>query len=199
MVKIIDNNYCRICRQFNVNKYSNRTNYCQKCKNNIALKKNVFNRWVSSKSFISTSFSDCVESSQWNGFSDIKFDAGLIGQLVDKFPGLNYLVSSSERKILKNYQNNNFLYLLSDSNNVLLKVGQTQNLISRFDKYYNISTYKPIYYHIFNTPTYELQDLYEDKVRNYLEFLGYLLPNDNSGLRLKYILSNSNHNYTTNN
>ena len=31
------------------------------------------------------------------------------------------------------------------------------------------------------------QDLYEAKLRNYLEYLGYILPEDNTGQRLKYI------------
>ena len=155
----------------------------------IALKKDIFNRWHSSAAFINTSFADCIEGDHWNGFTDIKFDSGLIDRLIDKFAGLNYIVSTCERKILKNYQNNNFLYLLSDNNYELLKIGQTQNLINRFNRYYNISTYKPIYYHVFYVETYEQQDLYEEKIRNYLEFLGYILPCDNTGLRLKYILN----------
>lgn len=189
MQKITDKNYCRACRKFNLNQDSKRTNYCQKCKNDIALKKDVFDRWHSSASFINASFSDCIEGDNWNGFTDIKFNLSLINQLINQFPGLNYLVSTCERKILKNYQKNNFLYLLSDNNHELLKIGQTQNLINRFNRYHNISIYKPIYYHVFNVETYEKQDLYEEKIRNYLEFLGYILPADNTGLRLKYILN----------
>jgi hypothetical protein len=184
---VTDKNYCRLCRQININQHNNRTNYCQKCRNNIALKKEIFNRWNSSKTFIETSFSDCIDSDYWNGFTDIKFNVNLINKLINKFSELNYLISTSERKILKNYQNSNFLNLLSDKNNELLKIGQTQNLINRLNRYYNISSNKPIYYHIFNVDTYDKQDLYEEKIRNYLEFLGYILPADNTGLRLKYI------------
>lgn len=184
---VTDKNYCRLCRQFNLNQDNSRTNYCQKCKNRIALKKEVFNRWDSSKTFIDTSFADCIEGESWNGFTDIKFNLDLINKLVNKFSDLNYLISTSERKALKNYQNGNFLYLLSDKKDELLKVGQTQNLINRLNRYYNISLNKPIYYHVFSVDTYDKQDLYEEKIRNYLEFLGFILPVDNTGLRLKYI------------
>jgi hypothetical protein len=196
MQTVTDKNYCRLCRQFNFCQDKNRTNYCQKCKNKIALKKEVFNRWESPKTFIDTSFSDCVDGEYWNGFTDIKFDLNLINKLIDKFSDLNYLTSTSERKVLKNYKNGNFLYLLSDKNNELLKVGQTQNLINRFNRYYSISLEKPIYYHVFNVDTYDKQDLYEEKIRNYLEFLGFVLPVDNTGLRLKYIHTNTIKHYT---
>jgi hypothetical protein len=184
---IIDKNYCRLCRQFNINLDHHRTNYCQTCRNNIGSKKDIFNRWSSSHTFVSMSFADCIDKKQWAGFTDIKFHPKLINKLINKFSELNYLISTSERKILKNYQNSNFLYLLSDKINELLKIGQTQNLVNRLNKYYNLSTNKPIYYHIFEVDTYEKQDLYEDKIRNYLEFLGYVLPADNTGFRLKYI------------
>lgn len=184
-----DKNYCRLCRKFNMNTDSNRTNYCQKCKNNIAINDNTFNRWASSNSFIDTSFIDCVDSEEWHGFKNIKFKKTLIHKLTTKFTELKYLISTAERQKIKNYTCNNFLYLLSDGQKNLLKIGQTQNLINRLNRYYNASKHKPIYYHIFVVDSYEKQDLYEDKIRNYLEFLGYLLPIDNTGFRLKYILN----------
>jgi hypothetical protein len=112
----------------------------------------------------------------------------LIDQISNKFSDLSYCISTPERQKLKNYIGGNYLYLLSDEKCNLLKIGQTQNLINRFNRYYNASESKPIYYHVFSVDSYEKQDLYEDKIRNYLEFLGYVLPLDNTGSRLKYIL-----------
>jgi|688.fasta_scaffold05842_14 hypothetical protein len=188
-MKIVkDKNYCRLCRQFNINASNNRTNYCQKCKNNIAVKNDIFDRWSSSNVFISTSFIDCVDKKEWLGFTDVKFNNMLIDQISNKFSDLSYCISTPERQKLKNYIGGNYLYLLSDEKCNLLKIGQTQNLINRFNRYYNASESKPIYYHVFSVDSYEKQDLYEDKIRNYLEFLGYVLPLDNTGSRLKYIL-----------
>jgi hypothetical protein len=122
-----DKNYCRLCRKFNINTDYNRTNYCQKCKNNIAINNNTFNRWISSTSFIDTSFIDCVDSEEWHGFRDIKFRKTLIDQLTVKFTDLKYLISTSERQKIKNYTSNNFLYLLSDGKkNLFLNNGKCQ-------------------------------------------------------------------------
>lgn len=189
-MKIVqDKNYCRRCKKFHINTDNKRTNYCQTCKNKIALDNNCFNRWYSSDSFIELSFIDCVEKNEWSGFKDIKYNHNIINQITTKFSEVQYLISTNKRIDLKKYQKGNFIYLLSDSKSVLLKVGQTQNLINRFNHYHNATNNFPINYDIFLVETYEQQDLYEDKIRNYLEFLGYLLPLDNTGYRLKYISS----------
>lgn len=184
-----NSNYCRRCKKNNINIGHNKTNYCTNCRNKIAIDKRAFNKWHSSDSFIQNSFIDCVDSLEWNGFTQIKYDSSLVNIILSKFSNLTHIISTHERDKLQSYKKGNFIYLLSDSNNILLKVGQTQNLINRLNKYYNISNFLPIKYDIFSTRTYEEQDLYEDKIRNYLEFLGYLLPADNTGLRLKYIIS----------
>lgn len=181
-----DKNYCRRCRKYNIS-LENRTNYCQICKNLMIKKEKNINRWSSSSEFVKTSFIDCVDKDFWHGFTDIKYSKKLINILCNKFSEITHLISTSEKQKLKTYNKGNFLYLVSDGNKELLKVGQTQNVLSRLNHYYNISEYKPINYDIFITETYEQQDLYEEKIRNYLEYLGYKLPFDNTGLRLKYI------------
>lgn len=188
---IIDKQYCRRCRKYNLNT-ANRTNYCVNCRNQISSNKQAFNRWQSSSSFIEMSFVDCVEGNSWHGFQNIKYNPQIIDQIIRKFPDIKYHTSTINKIEFKKFNKGNYIYLLSDSINTLLKVGQTQNLISRFNHYYDISQYLPITYHVFSTETYEQQDLHEDKIRNYLEFLGYYLPADNTGLRLKYINNNNN-------
>jgi hypothetical protein len=188
MTIVQNKNYCRRCKKNNINISHNRTNYCNNCRNQIAINKQAFNKWYSSDSFIENSFTDCVDGSEWNGFTNIKYDSSLISNILSKFPEVTHIISTYEKNKLQQYNKGNFIYLLSDNSGTLLKVGQTQNLINRFNKYYNISNNLPITYNVFSTKTYEEQDLYEDKIRNYLEFLGYLLPIDNTGLRLKYII-----------
>jgi hypothetical protein len=186
---ITDKQYCRRCRKYNQNT-SKRTNYCTICQNKIAVNKQAFNRWQSSASFIETSFVDCIEGNCWNGFKSIEYNLQIIDQIINKFPEIKYHTSTINKIEFKKYNQGNFIYFLSDNTNTILKVGQTQNLITRFNHYYDISKHLPIKYHVFSTETYDQQDLYEDKIRNYLEFLGYELPEDNTGLRLKYINNN---------
>lgn len=187
-MKIVqDKNYCRRCKKFHISNNNKRTNYCQICKNKIAIDNNCFNKWYSSESFVEMSFIDCIERDEWSGFKDIKYDSTLVSKIIIKFPEIKHAISTNKRVDLKKYQKGNFIYLLSDNDSILLKVGQTQNLLNRFSHYYNATKNFPINYDIFLVDTYEKQDLYEDKIRNYLEFLGYLLPLDNTGYRLRYI------------
>jgi hypothetical protein len=185
---VTDKNYCRRCRKKHNYDGSPRTNYCLNCRNKIRLDEKSFDRWYSSDVFIETSFVDCISSVNWSGFKKIKYNRKLIQVITDKFPEVQHIVTTTQILNLKYIPNGNYLYLLSDQNKTLLKVGQTQNLTSRFRHYYNSSDALPICYDVFAVDSFEKQDLYEDKIRNLLEYLGYLLPLDNTGFRLKYII-----------
>jgi hypothetical protein len=133
------------------------------------------------------SFVDCYDDPEWEGFTDTKFYPDLIKTIDRRFDSLNFLVTFYHNKKLP-VSSVNVVYLVSDADQNLLKVGQTSNVKSRFSRYYNLSKSSPLRYDIFTTETPEEQDLYEHKLRNYLEYLGFTLPLDNSGKRLKYIL-----------
>ena len=184
---VTDLDYCQRCRKPNRNLYMQRTNYCNKCINSIG--RNVYNRYTNSKTFIEHSFIDCVEGESWKGFNkNIKYKTSLIKQIQKKFSQIVYLESNSSLKFFKSFINQPFLYLVSDSNKELLKIGQTVSPYNRFAHYHNISINKPIHFDLFVADNYLLQDLYENKLRNYLEFLGYILPVDNTNSRLKHIM-----------
>ena len=184
---VTDLNYCQRCRKPNNNQYAHRTNYCTKCANSIG--RNNYNRYLNSKIFIEHSFSDCIDELSWKGFNKhAKYKKSIIKQIKNKFPEIIYLKSSNSLKSFKCFINQPFLYLASDNKKELLKVGQTVNPYNRFAHYHKISINKPIYFDLFVTNNYLLQDLYENKLRNYLEFLGYILPADNTNNRLKYII-----------
>lgn len=184
---ILDLNYCKRCRKPNLLSNPKRTNYCTKCACQIG--KNIYNRYKSSQDFINTSFEDCVDSDCWLGFNKKKkYNKNLITKINERFINVQYLISDNKLSTFKNYINKPFLYLISDSKKELLKIGQTTNPSNRFSNYHNISIYKPIQFDLFLTNSFQEQDLYEDKIRNFLEFLGYLLPKDNTNSRLKYIL-----------
>lgn len=179
--------YCRRCRKFHIAKPHSTTNYCSNCCNAIASNKKAFNRWLSSDIFIELSFIDCIEKRKWDGFKNIKYQPSIIKKIISKFSDVNYHQSISIVKDFISIDDVRFLYLVSDNEKNLLKVGQTSNIVSRFQQYYNLSQHKPLRYDIFYVNSFEQQDLYENKIRNYLEYLGYLLPKDNSHSRLKYI------------
>jgi len=181
---IEDDNYCRRCRVSN-HVTTSRTNYCGPCSNLIHVDKNAFNKWLNAEVFINTSFKDCVDDSVWNGFTNVKYKKDLIKKIINRFSNLSY-INSIERASQFKQTSSYFLYLVRDSQANLLKVGQTCNVSSRFRKYYNISQHKPITMDILSIDMRK-QDLYEAKLRNYLEYLGYILPEDNTGQRLKYI------------
>jgi hypothetical protein len=183
---IVDLNYCKRCRRQNTSSGRRKTNYCHKCLSKSG--QNTYqNRYRSSDSFISTSFIDSVDGFPWSGFQNIKYSESLIEQITDKFSGVKYVKSSYKLSEFTSLSNNPLLYLVSDTNKELLKIGQTVNPFNRFGHYHNISEHKPIKFDLFITANFEQQDLYEDKIRNYLEFLGYVLPKDNTNSRLKYI------------
>lgn len=184
---VYDLEYCRRCRKPHISKSYSRTNYCTTCANEIAVNKSAFNRWASSNIFIELSFIDCIDSNNWPGFIDIKYDSNIINKIILKFPKVKFHQSIYQIKDFLNVEDRRFLYLISDNQKELLKIGQTSNIIGRFNKYYNLSKNKPLKYDIFYVESFEEQDLYENKIRNYLEYLGYLLPKDNSNFRLKYI------------
>jgi len=184
---VTDANYCQKCRKPNKSPYMQRTNYCTKCASDIG--NNFYNRYLDQKTFIENSFSDCVDGTIWKGFNNrIKYKKSLIKQIQSKFPEIVYIKSDTSLKSFKSFVNQPFLYLVSDKQKQLLKVGQTVNPYNRFAHYHDISTNKPINFDLFITHNYILQDLYENKLRNYLEFLGYLLPADNTNCRLKHII-----------
>jgi len=173
--------YCRKCRKFgdfNISKQK----YCPGCLNDIA-RGSGFNRY---DDFKNMSFEDCHDGEDWNGFSDIRYDNDLINLISNKFPNLKYL-TSFDHKSRQIVDSDKVVYLVSDSDYTLLKVGQTCNVKSRFNCYYDLSISKPLKYDIFVADTWYDQDLYEHKVRNFLEYLGFILPKDNSGKRLEYI------------
>jgi hypothetical protein len=182
---ITDLNYCKRCRKPNLVSNKNRTNYCTKCAANIG--RNPYTRYSSSSNFINTSFEDAIDGDYWNGFTKIKYTKQIIQKIIDKFNNINHVISDNKLYKFKNFVNQPFLYLVSDGKKNLLKIGQTVNPFNRFSQYHNISEHKPIRFDLFSVGSFIEQDLYEDKLRNYLEFLGYLLPKDNTNCRLKYI------------
>lgn len=151
--------------------------------------RNSYNRYIDSQTFMDTSFDDCVaQELTWKGFNTkIKYKKSLVQKITNKFPDIKYLKSDIYLKAFREFINRPFLYLVSDNKKQLLKIGQTVNPYNRFAHYHSISIHKPIRFDLFITINFELQNLYEDKLRNYLEFLGYLLPEDNTNCRLKYI------------
>lgn len=175
-------NYCRRCRKFGDFCFST-SKYCSDCHNAIG-RGDGFNRY---SDFKAMSFVDCYDDPDWGGFTEIKFHPDLVQTIGDRFDSLNFLVTFYHDKKFP-VDSTNVVYLVSDADQNLLKVGQTSNAKSRFSRYYNISGTSPLRYDIFTTETPEEQDLHEHKVRNYLEYLGFILPSDNSGKRLKYIL-----------
>jgi len=181
---VTDLNYCQRCRKPNMLNRK-KTNYCGKCSGKLG--KNSYNRYASSETFISTSFVDCIDGPVWFGFKNKKYSKTLIEQITNKFPNLKYIKSNTKTIEFKNLCNQPLIYLVSDNRKCLLKVGQTVNPVNRFSQYYNISEYKPIKFDLFIANNFIDQDLYESKVRNFLEFLGYSLPKDNTNARLKYI------------
>lgn len=181
---ILDKNYCRRCKKYHIS--TKKQNYCLSCARKIAI--GQYNRWKDSQEFISTSFEDCYDKSHWSGFNKKKkYKKAIIKQILQKFPELSYLKSGTKAIDFENIKSDTCLYIVSDQNKEILKVGQSVNIKSRFTKYYNISKYPPFIFDVFCAETYEKQDLYEEKIRNYLEYLGYILPLDNTNGRLKYI------------
>lgn len=173
--------YCRRCRKFGDFNFSNQK-YCPECLNGIA-RGAGFNRY---EDFKNMSFEDCYDQEEWGGFRDVEYHVGIPDLISSRFTDLQYLTSFDHDQ-RKPVNSDKVIYLISDSKSSLLKVGQTCNTKSRFIAYYDLSPCKPLRYDIFIAKTWYDQDLYEHKVRNYLEYLGFMLPLDNSGQRLKYI------------
>jgi hypothetical protein len=181
--------YCRRCRKFlDLNR-----NYCRRCNNLIGRNKKTqaFNKWRSSEVFIECSFEDCIDDTIWGGFQDIKYDPKIVEQIDNRFEAVKY-IKSFYRSDKDKVDDGNILYLVSDANLELLKVGQTYNYKNRLSRYNTLFKNTPLRFDIFSVKTFPEMNLYEAKIRNYLEYLGYLLPQDNSGLRLKYILNKGN-------
>ncbi len=174
--------YCRRCRRFGELNFPGRQKYCLSCRNKVANGAD-FNRY---RDFKSMSFEDCYDEECWGGFSDIKYSEDLLGLISHRFRDIEY-VTSFYHTNRETIDSNKIVYLVSDSEDTLLKVGQTVNTKTRFAAYFDLSSNQPLRYDIFVARTWDEQDLYEHKVRNYLEYLGFLLPEDNSGQRLKYI------------
>lgn len=148
------------------------------------------NRWENSEEFMNTSFADCVDPEKpWKGFRSIKYTSRLIKKITNQFPVVRYIKSSTDLRDFSGIDSICGLYIISDSEKTLLKVGQTVNPYGRFAAYYSLSKNKPIRYDLFSVENYELQNLYEDKIRNFMEYLGYMMPSDNTGKRLEQIES----------
>jgi len=178
--------WCRICRKFYPTRsstYKRATFYCTKCSSMISTNNNAFNRYLDSDTFLRKSFDD-VCGDRWLGFKDVVYDDSIPILIEQKFPCVRLVVSFhlDKRKQYTSLFRDKSLYLCSNRN--ILKVGQTTNPASRLPHYYIFGNPK---IDLFEVDTWELQDLMEHKIRNYLEYLGHLLPNDNSGNRLKYI------------
>jgi hypothetical protein len=148
---------------------------------------NGFNKYISPEVFASHSFEDAIGEEAWGGFTKIKYNTKLIQKITTRFPDVIYQKSSKKVTDFKGLQSICGLYLVSDNKKNLLKVGQTVNPYSRFSCYYSISEHFPLRFDLFTTESYELQDLYEDKIRNFLEYLGYYLPADATSSRLKML------------
>lgn len=177
--------WCRLCKEnFELSRISKqKTPYCSSCRSKISSKEFTFNKYGNKESFYEFSFKDVVDK-DWTGFRNLGYDPHIISNITTKFSSLKYICSFKyEQKALFSNLGDKIIYLCS--NDTILKVGQTTNIKSRFHHYSYLGNPN---FDIFEAQSWKEQDLYEHKLRNYLEFLGYRLPEDNTNCRLKYII-----------
>jgi len=178
--------YCRRCKSDVTEAYQNKTyKYCggDLCRQSI--KEYGYDKYANSDLFLLTSFDDCVDG-YWDGFKDIQHSGKvLISDILNRFSKLQYVTSFTHDNRDK-IESDKVLYIISDCNDIILKVGLTTSPTRNFRRY---SCYEdqPLRYDIFIVNSYEEQELYEKKIRNYLEYLGHFLPKDDSEKRLGYI------------
>lgn len=170
--------YCRCCKTFDKNVGKKRGKYCARCGSRNKDKRP--NKYESSENFIYESFNDCIDSESWAGFKNVKYSCDIKQDITSKFPEIKYCHTGQ----IKDYKKTRgiYLYTLYDQDYNLLKVGQTTNTTTRFIRYD-----KNLSYDLFTCPSWDSQDLHEKKLRNYMEFIGFLLPMDLEDGRLKYI------------
>lgn len=182
---------CARCRKYkNISEFGSRqsnkdkkSDYCATCDSKMRTK-DGFNRYKDSDTFISLSFIDSIDGDKWHGFQSVKWNDNIITNICSKYSDIYYICSFmlDNRPNIDTYDK--YIYILTNQQQEILKVGQTTNLFSRMNSYHYLPNCK---IHIFKTHTWELQDILERKIRNLLEFYGHKLPLDKSDNRHRYI------------